>query len=224
MPFSVYAAGFIAALTGLAQALPTTTVPSIGDLTSAGTSTVPELPQIPFETSKPHYTLHSRTNDYNSQTGSHSGSSFMGFAGSSELDLGDSEELPEFSSSIIAGSLQHLNNANDENDNSESNSGSGLSSGSSFMGFAGSSDLDLGDSEERPEFDSSFLLGSLQNLQGNDREARESGALPTSGTSFIGFAGSNDLDLGDDDELPENESSVLLGSLQTSNLDDEEDN
>ncbi|KAL4751250.1 hypothetical protein BDW72DRAFT_173980 [Aspergillus terricola var. indicus] len=206
MPFSIYSAGFIAALTGLAQALPTATTPSIGGLTSTGTSTVLELPQIP------------------SPTGSPSGSSFMGFAGSSELDLGDGEELPELSSSIIAGSLQHLNNANDENDNSESNSGSGLSSGSSFMGFAGSSDLDLGDSEERPELDSSFLLGSLQNLQGNDREARsDAGSVPTSGSSFMGFAGSNDLDLGDKDELPENESSILLGSLQTSNQDEGEE-
>lgn len=91
------------------------------------------------------------------------------------------------------------------------------------MGFAGSSELDLGDSEERPEFDSSFLLGSLQNLESNDREARsDSGPIPTSGTSFIGFAGSNDLDLGDEDELPENESSFLLGSLQTNQ--DEENN
>ncbi|KAL4763370.1 uncharacterized protein BDW70DRAFT_157804 [Aspergillus foveolatus] len=195
MPFSIYSAGFIAALTGLAQALPTATTPSIGDLTSASTST----------------------------TGSPSGSSFIGFAGSNELDLGDAEELPELSSSIIAGSLQHLNNANDERDNSDSNSNSGLSSGSSFMGFAGSSDLDLGDSEELPEFDSSFLLGSLQNLESNDREARsDSGPIPTSGTSFIGAAGSNDLDLGDADELPENESSLLLGSLQTSNQDEED--
>jgi hypothetical protein len=148
----------------------------------------------------------------------------LGFAGSNELDLGDGEELPELSSSIIAGSLQHLN-ANDENDNSDSNTDSGLSSGSSFMGFAGSSDLDLGDSEERPEFDSSFLLGSLQNLESNDREARsDSGSVPTSGTSFIGFAGSNDLDLGDEDELPEDESSLLLGSLQTANQDEEENN
>ncbi|KAL4777029.1 hypothetical protein BDW60DRAFT_175350 [Aspergillus nidulans var. acristatus] len=206
MPSSIYSAGFIAALTGLAQALPTASTPSIGDLTSASTSTVPELPQI------------------SSSTGSPSGSSFLGFAGSNELDLGDGEELPELSSSIIAGSLQHLN-ANDENDNSDSNTDSGLSSGSSFMGFAGSSDLDLGDSEERPEFDSSFLLGSLQNLESNDREARsDSGSVPTSGTSFIGFAGSNDLDLGDEDELPEDESSLLLGSLQTANQDEEENN
>ncbi|KAL3433013.1 hypothetical protein BDV09DRAFT_117410 [Aspergillus tetrazonus] len=205
MPFSIYSAGFIAALTGLAQALPTATTPSIGDLTSASTSTVPELPQI------------------SSSTGSPSGSSFIGLAGSNELDLGDDEELPELESSLIAGSLQHLNNANDERDNSNSNSESGLPSGSSFMGFADSSELDLGDSEERPEFDSSFLLGSLQNLESNDREARsDSGPIPTSGTSFIGFAGSNDLDLGDEDELPENESSFLLGSLQTSQ--DEENN
>ncbi|KAL6234131.1 hypothetical protein BDW75DRAFT_231430 [Aspergillus navahoensis] len=194
MPLSIYSAGFIAALTGFAQALPTATTLPVNDLSSTGTSTVPQIP---------------------SSTGSTSGSSFMGFAGSSNLDLGDPEELPELSTSIIAGSLQNLNH---ESDNSDSNSGSDSSSGSSFMGFAGSSDLDLGDAEEFPGLDSSFLLGSLQNFQSNDKEARsDSDSVPTSGSSFMGFAGSNDIDLGDEDELPENESSLLLGSLQTSN-------
>ncbi|KAL5052269.1 hypothetical protein BDW71DRAFT_202389 [Aspergillus fruticulosus] len=192
MPLSIYSAGFIAALMGITQALPTATTPSIDDLVSTGSSTVPELPQIPC-------------------------SSFMGFAGSSDLDLGDPEELPELSTGIIAGSLQNLNH---ESDNSDSNSASGSSSGSSFMGFAGSSDLDLGDAEEFPELDSSFLLGSLQNFQSNDKEPRsDSDSVPTSGSSFMGFAGSNDLDLGDEDELPDKESSLLLGSLQTFNQD-----
>ncbi|KAL4989545.1 hypothetical protein BDW68DRAFT_68269 [Aspergillus falconensis] len=197
MPLSIYSAGFIAALMGITQALPTATTPSIDDLVSTGSSTVPKLPQIP------------------SSTGSTSGSSFMGFAGSSDLDLGDPEELPELSTGIIAGSLQNLNH---ESDNSDSNSASGSSSGSSFMGFAGSSDLDLGDAEEFPELDSSFLLGSLQNFQSNDKEPRsDPDSVPTSGSSFMGFAGSNDLDLGDEDELPDKESSLLLGSLQAFN-------
>ncbi|RDW70585.1 uncharacterized protein DSM5745_08096 [Aspergillus mulundensis] len=151
----------------------------------------------------------------------------MGIAGSSDLDLGNLEELPKLSTSLIAGSLQNLQHNDENSGSSDSGSDSGSSSGSSFMGFAGSNDLDFGKlGEELPESDSSFLLGSLQNFHSNENKRSESGDGSgdgsTSGSSFMGFAGTDDLDFGNAEELPENESSFLLGSLQNFNKGDDQ--
>ncbi|KAL4928582.1 uncharacterized protein BDV17DRAFT_93226 [Aspergillus undulatus] len=114
MQFSLYSLGLIAALTGLAHALPTGTTPSLGDLTSsgtAGTSGLPELPELPSSTADS-----DSQSGSGSQSGSQSGSgasninggNFMGLALGNDIDLGNLEKLPKVSTDVIVGSLQHF--------------------------------------------------------------------------------------------------------------------
>ncbi|KAL4941527.1 hypothetical protein BDV06DRAFT_223059 [Aspergillus oleicola] len=119
MQFSLYSLGLITALSGLAQALPTGTTPSLGDLTSsgsAGTTDIPELPQLPGAGSDSTQTASdsapSSTSSSDSSSGSGSsdinGGNFMGLALGNDIDLGNLKDLPEVSTDVILGSLQHL--------------------------------------------------------------------------------------------------------------------
>ncbi|KAL4798060.1 hypothetical protein BDV19DRAFT_35406 [Aspergillus venezuelensis] len=118
MQFFLYSLGLIAALSGLAQALPTGTTPSLGDLTSsasAGSTEIPELPQLPGasdSTQTASDSTPSSTSSSDSSSGSGSsdinGGNFMGLALGNDIDLGNLKDLPEVSTDIILGSLQHL--------------------------------------------------------------------------------------------------------------------
>ncbi|KAL5339067.1 hypothetical protein BJX70DRAFT_398061 [Aspergillus crustosus] len=171
MPSSMYSLGFFAALAGLTKALPTPATPTVEDLTSTGTTSLPEVPEIPTSV-RPLCILPSGANLPELE------SSFMGLGFSNDLDLGNAKELPTSSTDFVLGSAQELDSDSDSDDDEEENGNySDSDSGfdlpdldSSFMGLGFSNDLDLGNAEELPKSSTDFLLGSVQTADDDDDE------------------------------------------------------
>ncbi|KAL4886765.1 hypothetical protein BJY04DRAFT_77366 [Aspergillus karnatakaensis] len=170
---SMYSFGFVAALAGLTRALPTPSTPTIEDLTSTGTSSLPEVPEIP--TSLP--------SGFDLPDLPDLESSFMGLGYSNDFDLGNIKDgdLPSFSSDGLLGSVQELDSDSDSDDDededkSDSDSDSGFELpdlDSSFMGVGFSNDFDLGNIKDGdlPSGGLDFLLGSVQTADNDDEES-----------------------------------------------------
>ncbi|KAL4869124.1 hypothetical protein BDV12DRAFT_168303 [Aspergillus spectabilis] len=97
---------------------------------------------------------------------------------------------------------------------------------SSFMGVGFSNDLDLGNLEELPTSSTDFIIGSAQELDSDSDNESDSDSdsgfeLPDLDSSFMGLGFSNDLDLGNAEELPTSSTDFLLGSVQTADNDDD---
>ncbi|KAI9371517.1 hypothetical protein BJX61DRAFT_543590 [Aspergillus egyptiacus] len=158
MPSSMSSLRFIAAFAVLAQSLPTaptTSTPTAEDLASA-------ISNDPASASTSGIDLPDLE------------SSFMGLAGSAEIDFGKPGELPEASSDFLLGSLQNFNNDDKRGDDEEGSGPDIPDLESSFMGLAHSGELDLGSLEELPEASSDFLLGSYQGFNDGDDSGEDS--------------------------------------------------